>query len=402
MGDFFQNGPVASLHQGGKVDLEKIEARISEFTKYKHVSLILPCLYSEIKSEAVKRTIEHLKGAGYLRRVVIGLDRVSEDEFKKARELFSVLPQETKVIWNNGPGLETIYSRLWTEGLLDVSAGRGRSVWTCTGYLLALKDTDVIAYHGCDILTYDRTLLARLIYPLLDPNMDYEFVKGFYNRGSDLMYGRLHNLFIAPFIQALKAVLGNVAYLEYLDSFRYPLSSEYAMSVALAKANRVPSNWGFEIGLLAEVYRNCTTRRICQVDLAVDYERMNQEISQKDPFKGMLKMCIDITTTVLHALASEGTPLSEGIFRTLKVSYSRFSQEMLKLYENDAAINGLEFQRYVEKSSVENFTKGLEIACQAFLKEPLETEFMPNWSGVAAAIPSIGADLIDVINSDNT
>jgi glucosyl-3-phosphoglycerate synthase len=31
--------------------------------------------------------------------------------------------------------------------------------------------------HDCDIVTYNRELLARLCYPVANPNLDYEFVK---------------------------------------------------------------------------------------------------------------------------------------------------------------------------------------------------------------------------------
>jgi len=52
------------------------------------------------------------------------------------------------------------------------------------GDLLALDDCEVIALHDTDITTYDRGLLARLCYPVANPNMGYEFCKGYYPRVS--------------------------------------------------------------------------------------------------------------------------------------------------------------------------------------------------------------------------
>ena len=37
-----------------------------------------------------------------------------------------------------------------------------------------------LAIHDCDIVTYDRSLLARLLYPVAHPQFNYEFCKGYY------------------------------------------------------------------------------------------------------------------------------------------------------------------------------------------------------------------------------
>ena len=45
------------------------------------------------------------------------------------------------------------------------------------GYILATSRVDAVALHDCDILTYDRSLLARLIYPVAHPQFSFEFCK---------------------------------------------------------------------------------------------------------------------------------------------------------------------------------------------------------------------------------
>ena len=40
--------------------------------------------------------------------------------------------------------------------------GKGQNVWYCIGYVNARAKADAVALHDCDILTYDRMLLARL------------------------------------------------------------------------------------------------------------------------------------------------------------------------------------------------------------------------------------------------
>lgn len=401
MSDFFQNGTVSTLHQIGRVELEGLEERITRCAVWRPISLILPSLYSELEDQALPRIVNILIDIGYIDRIVIGLDSANEDEFNQALNFFAILPQNTKVIWNNGPRMQSVYAKLSEEGLLGVSSGKGRNVWMCMGYVLACRDTDVIALHDCDILTYDRALLARLVYPLVEPNMEYEYTKGYYARVTDRLHGRVTRLFVTPLIRALKGIVGFLPYLNYLDSFRYPLAGEFAIKAGLAMVNRMPATWGLEIGLLGEVYRNCTQRRVCQVDLSIDYEHKHQELSDDDPTKGLLKMCIDIAISLFSALASEGVAFSDGMFRALKVTYQRIAEDTVRLYEDDAAINGLFFDRHSEVKAVEIFTKGLDTAGQAFLKDPLGSPYIPSWARVTAAIPSIFDEIKEVVEEDN-
>ena len=45
------------------------------------------------------------------------------------------------------------------------------------GYVLARDEARSIALHDCDILTYDRELLARLVYPVANPLLIMNFVR---------------------------------------------------------------------------------------------------------------------------------------------------------------------------------------------------------------------------------
>ena len=125
-----------------------------------------------------------------------------------------------------------------------------------------------IALHDCDIVGYERGMLARLCYPVTNPNLDYDFCKGFYARVTDRMHGRVTRLLMTPLIRSLQKILGHLPILVFLDSFRYVLAGEVSMDASLARISRVPGDWGLEVEVLAEVYRNTSLRRICQVDIA--------------------------------------------------------------------------------------------------------------------------------------
>jgi len=66
------------------------------------------------------------------------------------------------------------------------------------GYVLANEKSKVIVLHDCDILSYDREFLARLCYAVVNPNLGYEFCKGYYARVTNKMHGRVTRLFVTP------------------------------------------------------------------------------------------------------------------------------------------------------------------------------------------------------------
>jgi len=94
MSDFHQSGLITTFHRLGDYDLESIEATLTEYTEHRPIALVLPCLYSELQGPALRNIVEHLRQVGYVRQVVVGLDRADHGEFQQARKFFSVLPQE--------------------------------------------------------------------------------------------------------------------------------------------------------------------------------------------------------------------------------------------------------------------------------------------------------------------
>jgi glucosyl-3-phosphoglycerate synthase len=244
-----------------------------------------------------------------------------------------------------------------------------------------------IALHDCDITTYSRELLARLCYPLVHPAFSYEFCKGYYSRVSDRMHGRVTRLLVTPLLRSLEALLGYLPFLVYMDSFRYPLAGEFSMDVDLARINRVPSDWGLEVGTLAEVYRNCSLKRVCQVELCENYDHKHQSLSLGNPDSGLMKMSIDISKSIFRMLSSEGVVFSAGFLKTLRVAYLRTAQDSIVHYDADAAINHLEFDRHEEGLAVEAFARAIEIAGDEFYEDPLSDKPIPNWNRVISAIP---------------
>ncbi|MBI2369300.1 MAG: glycosyl transferase [Deltaproteobacteria bacterium] len=401
MSDFHQTGVVATLHRLVRSNLDQLEQELMVYTQVNPIALVLPCLYSELEGEAMPRIVTELRKVGYLREIVVALGRASADEFTKAREFFQVLPQPLRVIWNDGPRLQKLYALLEEHGLSAGVDGKGRSAWMAYGYVLARGKASVIALHDCDILSYDRELLARLCYPVATPRLTFEFCKGYYSRVTDRMHGRAARLLVTPLIRALQRILGYQAFLVYLDSFRYPLAGEFAMQADLARVTRIPGDWGLEVGVLAEVYRNCSVGRICQADLADVYEHKHQVLSADDPSRGLMRMAVDITKSLIRTLAEEGIPVSESALSPLPVTYLRCARDLMVRYQEDAFINSLYYDPHEEGSAVEAFAEAVRMACRAFLEDPGGYFLIPNWNRVLAAIPDFFNQLLEAVQEDN-
>ena len=401
MSDFFQNGEIATFHRLKHRDINELEEELLEATRHRPISLVLPYIPIELEGAGLPKIVEELRNVRYLKNIVVGMGNSNAEEFRQAKEFFSVLPQKPKLIWCTGPTIENLYSLLADKGINVGDDGKGRSAWTSYGYILALENSQVIALHDCDVASYDRDLLARLCYPVAHPNIGFGFCKGYYSRVTDQMHGRVTRIFVTPLIRALKEALGSNQFLEYLDSFRYILAGEFSMDVDLAHLIRIPGDWGLEVGVLAEIHRNCALRRICQVDLSDNYEHKHQPMSLEDPNKGLLKMGTDIAKSIFRTMASMGYTLSNEFFLTLRSSYLRIAQDFIARYEYDSEMNGLQYDRHKEGTAAEAFVTCIISAGQQFLETPVEVPYIPNWNRVVSAIPNIYELLINAVEEDN-
>ena len=114
-----------------------------------------------------------------------------------------------------------------------------------------------------------------------------------------------------------------------------------------------------------------------------------------------MKMAIDICKSLFRTLASEGVVFSDGLFKSLLVTYLRQAEDSMLKYEADARINGLNFDRHEEAKAVETFTQAIALAAQAFTESPMGTPLIPNWNRVTSAIPDIFEMLKIAVEEDN-
>ena len=402
MGDFHQNGIITTLHNLSGRSLQEMEQELTEFSARRPMALILPSLFSELEGNALPHIVDELTLVPYLTEVIVGLDRADESQYREALRFFSRLPQDHHVLWHDGPRLKALDKELRARGVAPKELGKGRNVWYCMGYTLATNRVESVALHDCDILTYERSLLARLIYPVANPRFNYEFCKGYYSRVADgKINGRVSRLLVTPLLRALKKMLGDMEYLEYMDSFRYPLAGEFSFRRDVLNDILIPSDWGLEIGVLSEMYRNYSNNRLCQVDIAEAYDHKHQTLSADDESGGLSKMSIDISKALFRKLATRGVTFNIETFRSLKATYYRIALDFVETYNNDAVMNGLTLDIHSEEQAVELFAENIMKAGEAFLDRPMERPFIPSWSRVISAMPDVLERLSDAVDADH-
>lgn len=402
MGDFYQNGWVTTLHNFRNRTVEDLEEQLVEFSENRPLALVIPTLYSELEGDALPKILDELQKVKYLNEIIIGLDRANKKEFQHAKKYFSRLPQHHRILWNDGPRMRKLDDLLIKKQIAPSQMGKGRNAWFCYGYFIASDRSEALALHDADIVTYSRSMLARLFYPVADPRFNYKFCKGFYYRESDdQLKGRVTRLLVFPLIRSLEQFFGHVSFLRFLDGFRYPLAGEFSMRADVVKTIRIPSDWGLEIGMLSEIQRLNPINRICQAEIADKYDHKHQTLSHDDRAKGLSKMSIDISKAIFRELAENGNVFTQETFRSLKAMYYKIALDYVEQYYNDAVMNGFTLDHHEEEEMVELFAQNIYLAGEDFLSNPMQSDFIPSWKRVISAIPDFMDKFYEAVELDN-
>jgi len=390
MSDFLQN-VVPTFTRLAVEDLARMEKSIVRAARRIPVGVIIPALFSDLSSPAMQHIIAELTTMNFVKRVYISLDRSSAEEFEKARKIIKPLGEKGVLLWNDSPNVQAVLEKIGQAVPLG-ARGKGRAVWTALGYALGKGEVSVLAFHDADILTYDRGFLLRLLYPVV--HLRYQFAKGFYVRMSDRMHGRVARLFYFPLVKALKDVLGKLDFLEYMSDFRYPLSGEFATYATIANDLVFPSDWGIEVGILAEMYRITRPHRICQVEITGRYDHKHQDVGE-DATAGLQKMASDIARTFFTRLSSGGSILTQDFLRTLKHTYLANARSYVRIYEAHSEMNSLpKFDRHQELGLIEVFAGALDQAYREFQDHLFGSPMIPEWRRIEVALDGVLPELV--------
>ncbi len=419
MTDFHQDGEITTFHDLYKVFdadeyLINLEERLEKYAGKTKITLLLPCFFTELENrEVLDKIVEKIMKVRYLKNVVISFNGTEEEgKFIEAKEYLGSLrtpKRSVSVVWINGPRVQEVFDRIREKDIMTGVQGKGQSVWMALGYVLARGDSDVIALHDLDIVTYDRLLLGRLIEPTANPHKDYEFCKGYYVRISPsekVMQGRVTRLFVTPFVDAMMNVMYERGYHElgrffsYHRMFKYPLSGEFSYTSRLAREMNIAYDWSLEVASLSEVYHRVKDGKVAQADLVTNYEHKHQELSPDDVTSGLARMVIDIAKFYLHYMRAHGIALDDSFVDMMLHTYYGNALKFIKSYSDDAEMNNLVFDRYNEEMTVQQFRGHLWTAWEQS-RGPTEAPLIPSWNRVTYSIPDIYAHLLEAVDKDN-
>jgi glucosyl-3-phosphoglycerate synthase len=397
MSDFHQVGPVTSLPRLRELPVEELESKILALTPKFPVSLVIPMIPAEMDRPALAHILGELCRIDYLHTLVISLNKASEADYARTLDFFAPYRGNKVILWSEAPAVQQFLEEMQSTGLKVGSPGKGRACWLAMGFLLAEERVDYMAFLDADIVNFSREMLARLILPALDPIVDFDFVKAYYARFADRLYGRVTRLYVSPLLAAFTRLIGADPYIRYLSSFRYPLSGEFAVQRDLASRMRLPSDWGLEIVSLFEALRHRAPVRICQVEIADRFEHKHNDLSSDDASRGLNRMARDVGTHLLRTLAAAGVVLSEGLFKSLVAAYQREAEDAVADSYGVAMINGLDYDRHQEEIEVQTFAAALRASIEEFQADPSGPPLVPNWSRVWAGVREAGPLLLAAV-----
>ncbi|MCG8338385.1 MAG: hypothetical protein MJE63_28090 [Proteobacteria bacterium] len=419
MADFHQDKVITTLHALHDVfDREEylsiMEKRLEEHAKHWNICLLLPSLYSELQNpEVLDRIIDGIKNVNYIHRVVVALGGTTEyEQFQEAKNYFNQLKtdkRDVKVVWVEGPKIQTMLSEIKEREIQVGVQGKGQSVWIAMGYIFAKEDCKIIGMHDCDIVTYDRILLARLFEAVANPNNDFQFCKGYYMRVSPsekAMKGRVTRLFVTPFVDSMIDIMEERGHKElanffnYHRTFKYPLAGEFSFSTQLGRGINVSYDWGLEVATLSQVYDQLIARKIVQIDLVPNYEHKHQIISEEDAKKGLHRMVVDIAKFYLTYMRSHGVPLDDAFVDMMLHTYYQNTLRFIRKYSYDAEVNGLKYDLYMEEATAKHFRGFLWTAWEES-KGPHEARLIPSWNRVRYTFPEIYEKILSAVETDN-
>jgi glucosyl-3-phosphoglycerate synthase len=155
-------------------------------------------------------------------------------------------------------------------------------------------------------------------------------------------------------LHAIIRVAGHHPLIDFLLSFRYPLSGEMAMTRELAMGLPFSDGWGLEIGQLCEVFRRVDPRDVCQVDGGSGYDHKHQPAPT-----ALSHMAVEIARELFVQLAAEGLPSGAEFQSAVVKAYRREADHALRRSAALARINALPFDAIDETSMVQGFLERL-------------------------------------------
>lgn len=364
MADFYQHSQLPTLHHLATPDPAARDAELAELARNRPLAVLLPALFVETQRPALPLILGTLAEAAYVGEIVLSMNVMNAEQAREAARCCGewASGKPVRILWNDGPALQAAHGRLAEMGWDGGGGGKGANIWMGLAYLKAAGKARVVISHDTDILNYEASVPARLCHPVVHPGMGYRFAKGYYSRVRDRLFGRVTRLLVFPLIRSFQDVLGPQPLLQHLESYRYPLSGEFAGDLDSLARFSLPSAWGLEVAMLGEAHRHLPLESQCQVDLGFHYEHRHRQLLVPGIEHGLVAAAADVARCLAWQILRDlpvkdrAAPLEEALRRYRE----QRAPEWLGRYEHVALLNGLVFDRTEEEHALQTFTAALD------------------------------------------
>lgn len=366
----------------------KLERRLSG----KNVpNILVPATVYDALSDAMRYKIKPVlikrRYSNIWKQVPIDLAD-SPDQIEEVRSGLSGI-EKLILIDNNSDPVQEFYRAVGKDIGHEIPPGKGRNVFSSMGIMRLLFPDKAMALNDADIETFSKYFFEGLIAPYME-DQTVDFTKANYVRigengdGERRLYGRVRRLFVAPFLEALAETYKDNEkvrdYSEFLMSIKYPLSGEFVMSPRFASSIELQPDWALEIGSLSWTYENKGKLglKIAQPFLGV-YNHKHQDVSEKDPSKGLHKMVKDIVLCKLHYVVKYDGEVNddeliknygEAADRHIEEDYPKLAKEHNCVYDAEAEKRmATFFEKRIKEASEELKTNGKLLRLPAWSDE---------------------------------
>src|SRR5262245_15136544 len=117
MSDFHQTGCVTTLHRLNSDGFERLEPELRRYAETRPIGLVLPALYSDFETPAMRGIIDQLAHVDYVRRVVLVLAGASRTQYRMAAHAFDNFKGRVTVIWIDSGRVQNLFRLLEARGL---------------------------------------------------------------------------------------------------------------------------------------------------------------------------------------------------------------------------------------------------------------------------------------------
>jgi len=228
------------------------------------------------------------------------------------------------------------YGVFGTTGYFGVLPGKGSGIWLS----VPITQGDIICFVDADIMGFKKEFVTGLCHPIIYSwnvqEAAIKFVKAYYERitvtkadpQATIFGGRICRLLAVPL---LKSVAETFNLYVGLESMKYPLAGEFAVSRDVMEQLSFPNTYAVETSLLFQTYDMIGPSSIAQLNLDI-YQHIGHR------FKNLEPMTYQIVDSVLRVVDEKlGKPLTNEEKEQLIVSYQDNIDHLIDEYEKTAS-----------------------------------------------------------------